>query len=114
MVQVIAEASADVNRYPDNGASALTEAIAERHNVPPKHIAVGCGSVGVAQQLLGGGRRAGRRGAVRVAVVRGIPELAQLTGATGAGTPRDETHHLAAMADAITPRTRVDLRLQPE
>src|SRR5215470_8606458 len=41
VVQVIAEASADVNRYPDNGASALTEAIAERHNVPPTHIAVG-------------------------------------------------------------------------
>ena len=46
VVQVIAEACAGVNRYPDNGAVALTEAISRRYDIPPSHIAVGCGSVG--------------------------------------------------------------------
>ena len=52
VVEVIAEAAAGVNRYPDNGAGALTAAIAERFAVPVGHVAVGCGSVGVLQQLM--------------------------------------------------------------
>ena len=52
MVDVIAEAARSVNRYPDNGARVLIEAIAAKFAVPPQHVAVGCGSVGVAQQLL--------------------------------------------------------------
>src|ERR1700744_5374097 len=52
VLKVIAEASGDVNRYPDNGAEALTTAIAERFAVPPAHVAVGCGSVGVVKQLM--------------------------------------------------------------
>src|SRR5260370_29805847 len=52
VIDVIAEAARLVNRYPDNGAQALIQAIADRFGVPPRHIAVGCGSVGVAQQLL--------------------------------------------------------------
>jgi histidinol-phosphate aminotransferase len=49
---VIAAAAGEVHRYPDNGAQALTEAISARFGVPQAHIAVGCGSVGVTQQLL--------------------------------------------------------------
>ncbi len=52
VVDVIAEAARTVNRYPDNGAQVLIEAIAAKFGVPPQHVAVGCGSVGVAQQLL--------------------------------------------------------------
>src|SRR5258705_7778189 len=52
VAQVIAHAALDVNRYPDNGAAALTEAIAQRFGVPAEHIAVGCGSVGLTQHLL--------------------------------------------------------------
>src|ERR1035441_10570234 len=50
--EAIAAAVRGVNRYPDNGAAALTEAIAHRFAVPQDHVAVGCGSVGVTQQLL--------------------------------------------------------------
>ncbi len=52
VVAAITEAGRCVNLYPDNGAVALTEAIAGHFGVPPEHIAVGCGSVGITQQLL--------------------------------------------------------------
>src|SRR5580658_11160810 len=52
VVEVIAAEARSVNRYPDNGAVALIEAIAGRFGVPTEHVAVGCGSVGVTQQLL--------------------------------------------------------------
>src|SRR5580700_6841161 len=52
VVDVITEAARTINRYPDNGAQALIGAIADKFGVPTGHVAVGCGSVGVAQQLL--------------------------------------------------------------
>jgi Histidinol-phosphate/aromatic aminotransferase and cobyric acid decarboxylase len=51
VVDAIAEAARSVHRYPDNGAQALIGAIADKFGVPA-HVAVGCGSVGVTQQLL--------------------------------------------------------------
>ncbi|HXZ75224.1 MAG TPA: aminotransferase class I/II-fold pyridoxal phosphate-dependent enzyme, partial [Streptosporangiaceae bacterium] len=108
VVQVIAEASAGVNRYPDNGAAALTDAIARRHNVPPTHIAVGCGSVGVTQQLLAATAEPGGEVLYAWRSFEAYPQLAQLTGAADVRVPlRGETHDLAAMAQAITPRTRL-------
>jgi histidinol-phosphate aminotransferase len=108
VVKVIAEAAGDVNRYPDNGATELTQAIAERFRVPPPHVAVGCGSVGIAQQLL---EAVGEPGAEVVYAWRSFeayPYLSDLAGATSVRVPlRDEVHDLDAMADAITERTRL-------
>jgi histidinol-phosphate aminotransferase len=108
VVEVIAEAAQSVNRYPDNGAAALTEVIAERFGVPVRHVAVGCGSVGVTQQLL---EAIGEPGAEVLYAWRSFeayPILADLAAAESVRVPlRDETHDLAAMADAITPRTRL-------
>ena len=108
VVEVIAEEAQSVNRYPDNGAHALTEAIAERFGVPARHVAVGCGSVGVTQQIL---EAVGEPGAEVLYAWRSFeayPMLADLAGVTSVRVPlRDETHDLAAMADAITPRTRL-------
>jgi histidinol-phosphate aminotransferase len=108
VVQAIAEACADVNRYPDNGAVALTEAIAKRHGVPPEHIAVGCGSVGVTQQLLEAVAEPGAEVLYAWRSFEAYPLLVKLAGAPEVRVPiRDETHDLTAMAAAITPRTRV-------
>jgi histidinol-phosphate aminotransferase len=108
VVKVIAEAACDVNRYPDNGAAELTQAIADRFRVPPSHVAVGCGSVGVAQQLL---EAVGEPGAEVVYAWRSFeayPYLSDLAGATSVRVPlRDEVHDLGAMAGAITERTRL-------
>jgi histidinol-phosphate aminotransferase len=114
VVEVIAEAARAVNRYPDNGAAALTQAIAERFAVPPGHVAVGCGSVGVLQQLM---EAVGEPGAEVVYGWRSFeayPPLADLAALTSVRVPlRDETHDLAAMAAAITPRTRLILVCNP-
>jgi histidinol-phosphate aminotransferase len=108
VVQVIAESYTAVNRYPDNGAVALTEAIAERYAIPPGHIAVGAGSVGVTQQLLAAAAEPGTEVLYAWRSFEAYPLLVQLAGAGEIRVPlRDEKHDLAAMAAAITPETRV-------
>jgi histidinol-phosphate aminotransferase len=108
VAKAIAEAAAEINWYPDNTAEALTEAIARRYDVPPAHIALGCGSVGVAQQLLAAAAEPGTEVVYAWRSFEAYPILVPLTGATDVRVPlKDETHDLAAMADAITPRTRV-------
>jgi histidinol-phosphate aminotransferase len=108
VLKVITEAAGDVNRYPDNGAAELTAAIAARFGVPQAHVAVGCGSVGVAQQLL---EAVGEPGAEVLYAWRSFeayPYLSDLAGVTSVRVPlRAERHDLAAMADAITPKTRM-------
>ena len=104
----IAAAAAEINWYPDNHAAALTEAIARRHDVPVSHIALGCGSVGVAQQLLAAAAEPGTEVLYAWRSFEAYPILVPLTGATDVRVPlRDERHDLPAMGDAITPRTRV-------
>jgi histidinol-phosphate aminotransferase len=114
VVEVIAEAGRDVNRYPDNGAGALTEAIAERFAVPVGHVAVGCGSVGVLQQLMGAVSDPGTEILYAWRSFEAYPPLADLAGATSVRVPlRDERHDLSAMAAAITPQTRLILVCNP-
>jgi histidinol-phosphate aminotransferase len=114
VVEVIAEAARAVNRYPDNGAAALTEAIADRFAVPVGHVGVGCGSVGVLQQLM---EAVGDPGAEVLYAWRSFeayPPLSDLAALTSVRVPlRDETHDLAAMAAAITPQTRLILVCNP-
>jgi histidinol-phosphate aminotransferase len=114
VVEVIAEAGRSVHRYPDNGAEALTAALAERFAVPAGHVGVGCGSVGVLKQLI---EAVGEPGAEVVYAWRSFeayPPLADLAHATSVRVPlRDEAHDLAAMAAAITPSTRLILVCNP-
>jgi len=115
VAEVIAEAGLGVNRYPDNGAEALTAAVAARFAVPAEHIAVGCGSVGVLKQLI---ESVGDPGAEVLYAWRSFeayPPLTDLAGATSVRVPllADETHDLEAMAAAITPRTRLVLVCNP-
>jgi histidinol-phosphate aminotransferase len=104
--EVIAEAGGLVNRYPDNGCTALIQAIAGRYGVPEEHVAVGCGSVGVTQMLL---EAIGEPGVEVVYAWRSFeayPTLADLAGVTSVRVPlTDETHDLTAMGDAIGDRT---------
>jgi len=114
VVDVIAEAGRGVNRYPDNGAGALIEAIATRFAVPVGHVAVGCGSVGVLQQLMGAVSDPGTEILYAWRSFEAYPPLADLAGATAVRVPlRDETHDLSAMAAAITPQTRLVLVCNP-
>jgi histidinol-phosphate aminotransferase len=105
---VLADAATHINRYPDNGAAELTAAIATRFGVAAEHVAVGCGSVGIAQQLL---EAVGEPGAEVIFAWRSFeayPYLTDLANATAVPVPlADHAHNLPAMAAAITDRTRL-------
>jgi histidinol-phosphate aminotransferase len=114
VAEVIAEAGRGVNRYPDNRAEALTAALARRFRVPPGHIAVGCGSVGVLKQLIEAVSDPGAEVLYAWRSFEAYPPLADLAGAASVRVPlRDETHDLEAMAAAVTPRTRLVLVCNP-
>jgi histidinol-phosphate aminotransferase len=108
VLSVLADAATALNRYPDNGAMALTVAIASRFGIPAGHVAVGCGSVGLAQQLLAATAEPGTEVLYAWRSFEAYPGLTDLAGATSVRVPlRDQAHDLPAMADAITGRTRL-------
>ncbi|MEV0386560.1 histidinol-phosphate transaminase [Nonomuraea sp. NPDC050643] len=108
VVEAIAEGARQINRYPDPGSVALTEAIAERFGVPAERIALGAGSVTVAQQLF---ETIGDPGAEVVYAWRSFeayPLLADLAGVKSVMVPlAGEDHDLDAMAEAVNDRTRM-------
>ena len=111
---VLAEASGEIHRYPDTTAAALTGALAERFAVPAAHVAVGCGSVGVLKQIMEAVSDPGDEVVYAWRSFEAYPGLADLAHATSVPVPlRDETHDLAALASAITPRTRLILVCNP-
>lgn len=109
VLDAIAEAAHQTNRYPDLTASAVVEALAEHLSVPAEHVVVGCGSVGVATQIVEA--FAGPDDEVLYAwrSFEAYPILVQVAGATSAQVPLTSAyaHDLDAMAAAITSRTRV-------
>ncbi|MEO3869836.1 histidinol-phosphate transaminase [Nonomuraea sp. B12E4] len=108
VIGAIAEGARQVNRYPDPGAIKLTEAIAERFGVPVEHIALGAGSVTVAQQLFETVAEPGVEVVYAWRSFEAYPLLADLAGVTSVRVPlAGEDHDLDAMAEAITDRTRM-------
>lgn len=108
VLDAIAAAGAQAHEYPDNAAAELVGEIAGRFRVPEEHIAVGCGSVGVVQQLLEAVGEAGVEVMYAWRSFEAYPILVRLAGATAVPVPlREHTHDLAAMADRITERTRL-------
>jgi histidinol-phosphate aminotransferase len=108
VLDAITAAAAQTNRYPDNRAADLIEAISARFGVPQAHVAVGCGSVGVTQQLLAATAEPGAEVLYAWRSFEAYPTLSDLSGGESVRVPlRGETHDLAAMADAITERTRL-------
>ncbi|MFJ9556059.1 histidinol-phosphate transaminase [Nocardiopsis sp. NPDC101807] len=112
--EAVARAAAELNRYPDPGAEELTSLLARRLDVPTEHLALGAGSVGMLQQLL---EAVGEPGAEVVYAWRSFeayPLLAGLAGVTPVQVPlKDEAHDLDAMADAVTPATRMVIVCNP-
>ncbi|MEO3786128.1 histidinol-phosphate transaminase [Actinocorallia sp. B10E7] len=115
VLATIAEAAQTIHRYPDNACTDLISEIARHFGVPEDHVAVGCGSVGVAQHLF---EAVGEPGAEVIYAWRSFeayPLLADLSGVTSVKIPlrEDETHDLDAMLAAITPATRMILVCNP-
>jgi histidinol-phosphate aminotransferase len=109
VIAAIRDAAAGVNRYPSNAATALLDSLRARLNVPTRQLAVGPGSVALCEQLV----RATCGPADEVVFAwrsfEAYPIIVQVAGATAVPVPLTATavHDLDAMADAVTPRTRV-------
>jgi histidinol-phosphate aminotransferase len=115
VVEALAAAAAETNRYPDNGAVVLTGALADRYGVDPGQIATGCGAVMLCQQLAQSYNDPGTSMAFAWRSFEMYPLLAQVAGARAVrvplvpgrpGGPAD-THDLDALAAAIDGTTRV-------
>ncbi|MDQ6875467.1 MAG: histidinol-phosphate transaminase [Actinomycetota bacterium] len=107
VLAVIAAAAAQVNRYPDMAATELVSTLAGRLHVDADRVAVGCGSVGLYQQLLAAVAGPGDEVVHAWRSFEVYPVLVRIAGATAVPVPlRDQTHDLAAMSSAVTGRTR--------
>ncbi|MGX2995913.1 histidinol-phosphate transaminase [Streptomyces sp. JNUCC 64] len=109
VMERVAAAAGNFNRYPDMACSELMGELAERFAVPVGHLATGTGSVGVAQQLLQATSGPGDEVVYAWRSFEAYPIITQISGATSVRVPLapGEVHDLDAMADAITERTRL-------
>ncbi|MEV5411976.1 histidinol-phosphate transaminase [Thermopolyspora sp. NPDC052614] len=108
VVEAMRRAASEAHLYPDASCHRLTEALADRYGVPYDHIALGPGSVTVAQQLLETLAEPGTEVVYAWRSFEAYPLLADVAGMTSVQVPlRDETHDLDALAEAITDRTRL-------
>ena len=117
VVAAISARGAEINRYPDFGSTRLVAAIAARYGVPVEHVAVGTGSVGVAQQLVQAAAGAGDEVLFAWRSFEAYPIISQVDGATPVPVPLDDgdRHDLTAMRAAVTDRAdQAGVRLQPE
>ncbi len=110
VVEAITEAAAHSNRYPDMGVVALRDRLAALLGVDPQRVATGCGSVALAEHLVKA-TCLGPRDEVLYAwrSFEAYPIIAAAGGATSVRIPNrpDHGHDLAAMAAAVTDRTRL-------
>jgi histidinol-phosphate aminotransferase len=114
VVEAITAAAAGANRYADHRATELRRALAEARGLQPEQVTVGCGSVGLLQQLL---LAYGEDGAEILYPWRSFevyPVYTRLVGAREVLVPlRDDTADVDALVAAITERTRLVLVANP-
>jgi histidinol-phosphate aminotransferase len=111
----VARAAAHLHRYPDNGALELREHLAAALGVAADQVVVSAGSTGVLQQIITAHCDAGDEVVFAWRSFELYPLLVQLAGAVPVPVPLDplDRHDLAAMAAAVTERTRVVLVCNP-
>lgn len=109
VADAIADATRQVNRYPDMGSWALVDRLADEFDVPADQVAVGCGSVALCQQVIQALCQQGDEVVFGWRSFEAYPIVTQVAGAQPVRIPLDETHthDLDAMLAAITPRTRI-------
>jgi histidinol-phosphate aminotransferase len=114
VIEAVAKAVADGNRYPDPAAAELTAALAAKHGLPESRVAVGCGSVSLIQQLVQISVDAGDEVIYAWRSFEAYPNLVKVAGATPVEVPLDGYEHdLKSMAAAVTDRTGLVLLCSP-
>ena len=108
VVAQIAAAATEINRYPDNGAAALTAALAAKYGVDAGRVAVGCGSVSLCTQLVQSVADADDEVLYAWRSFEAYPIITAVSGASAVQVPlHDYVHDLDAMADRVTGKTRL-------
>jgi histidinol-phosphate aminotransferase len=114
VVEAVAAAAGDVNRYGDHRAADLRAAIAGWLDVDVDRVAAGCGSVGLLQQLLLAYVDPGDEVVYPWPSFEAYPIDVQLTGGVEVTVPLvDHTFDLEAVAAAVTDRTKLVLLANP-
>ncbi|GAB7190805.1 histidinol-phosphate transaminase [Kineococcus sp. NUM-3379] len=115
VLEAVARAAAQLNRYPDFAATAMTGAIAERFGVRREELVTGTGSVGLLAQLVQITCEPGDEVVLPWRSFEAYPITVQLAGARAVPVPLtpDARHDLPAMAAAVTGRTRLVLLCSP-
>ena len=107
-IGAIADAAADLTRYPDGNGFALRAALALRHGVAPERIVLGNGSNDILELVSQAFLTPGDEAVYAQHAFAVYPLATHARGAKGIEVPaRDYGHDLDAMVAAITPRTRV-------
>ncbi|WP_059363072.1 histidinol-phosphate transaminase [Lentzea aerocolonigenes] len=109
VVKAIAEAATGINRYPDSGCVELTGRLADKLGVPTDHLAIGCGSVTLCQQLVQATCAENDEVLFAWRSFEAYPIVVHVAGAKQVRVPltSEHGHDLDAMAAAITPNTRM-------
>lgn len=114
VVKAVADAAGLMNRYPDNGALALTEALAKKLGVTTAELAVGGGSVALLQQVIAAFAGPGDEVVYGWRSFEAYPIFPLQNGASSVQVPLvDETYSLPGLLAAITPATKVVIVCNP-
>jgi histidinol-phosphate aminotransferase len=112
--EAVAAATERAGIYPDHLAEHLRDALATKHGVEPDHVAVGCGSVGMLQQLVLAFAGPSDEVLFPWPSFMAYPQFTLLAGATVVEAPlRDWTTDVDALLARVTPRTRAVLIANP-
>ena len=100
---------AGINRYPDNGATALVRALSEHLGEAEDRIITGCGSVALCQQVVHAVATTGDEVLFGWRSFEAYPIVTQIGDATPVRVPVTDGHalDLPALAAAVTDRTRL-------
>ena len=109
VVEAARAAVEQMNRYPDMGNTTLYDALADRLGVPPQRLAAGTGSVAVLYHLLQAFCDPGDEVVYAWRSFEAYPIAVSAAGAVSVQVPltAEGRHDLAAMAAAVTDRTKV-------
>jgi histidinol-phosphate aminotransferase len=115
VLEAVARAAAQMNRYPDMGCVALYAALAAKLDVAPDQLAAGTGSVAVLYQLLQAYCDPGDEVVYAWRSFEAYPIAVSVCGAVSVPVPltADARHDLDAIAAAVTDRTKVVLLCTP-
>lgn len=115
VLEAVADAAAQLNRYPDMGCTALYDALADRLGVAHGQLAAGTGSVAVLYHLLQAYCDPGDEIVHAWRSFEAYPIAVSVAGGASVPVPLADggRHDLEAMAAAITDRTKVVLLCTP-